>query len=193
MSQILQLSDYSNKSIVVRGKDVDATRTRKEKLKKLGGIYNPRLRIENNNISPGWIFPTKDKIKLQKYIDSVNSTSLEKEEANHNNKKHKHSFLDILEPQKAAKKRRIYKDSTNSYSYVFWFLIVYSIFTTTFFLLCQNTNILELILSQEQLTTNFESLKPTSSSVYSIVEDSKISNLICWTRNNLGWIHTYLD
>ena len=135
MSQILKLSDYSNKSIVVRGKDANATRTRKEELKKLGGIYNPRLRTKNKNISPGWIFPTKDRIKLQNYIDSVNDSAVKKmKEAvltNDSKKmKHKSRFIDTTDPHQ-AKKRRICKDNANIYSYLFWFLVVYSIFITT--------------------------------------------------------------
>ena len=137
MSQILNLADYSNKSIVVRGKDTNATRSGKEELKKLGGIYNPRLRTDNENISPGWIFTTKDKDKIQNYINNVNFSSTEKEkQASHTNDnkkmKHKTRFIDTFEPQ-LSKKRRISNDKENPYLYVFCIFIIYLIFTTTTF------------------------------------------------------------
>jgi hypothetical protein len=59
---------------VVRGQDTDATRTRKEDLKKLGGKYNPYLRkAVGEGREPGWIFPSKDKKKIHAYVNQVNN------------------------------------------------------------------------------------------------------------------------
>jgi hypothetical protein len=41
---ILTITKYSEKSIVVRGRNADDTRSRKEELKSLGGKYNSRFR-----------------------------------------------------------------------------------------------------------------------------------------------------
>lgn len=186
MSQILNLADYSNKSIVVRGKDTDATRSRKEELKKLGGIYNPRLRTENENISPGWIFPTKDKDKIQNYINNVNFSSTEKEkQASHTNDnkkmKHKTRFIDSFEPQ-LSKKRRISKDKEKSYSYVFWIFIVYSIFTTTLFVFPSASTRTRFVSS--------DSLPSFYSSIFfgSHINTENIQNLTGHLGSYLTWI-----
>jgi hypothetical protein len=53
--------DYSEKAIVVRGE----TKECKEQLKKLGGIYNARLKD-----GPGWIFSKKSEDKVLSFIAS---------------------------------------------------------------------------------------------------------------------------
>ena len=55
----INISDYSEKSIVVRGD----TRKYKEDLKKLGGKYNGRL-----SDGPGWIFPKKIERELKSFV-----------------------------------------------------------------------------------------------------------------------------
>jgi hypothetical protein len=70
---ILTITKYSEKSIVVRGRNADDTRSRKEELKNLGGKYNPRLRdISGNNTEPGWVFTITNQDRVQEYIERVN-------------------------------------------------------------------------------------------------------------------------
>ena len=186
MSQILNLADYSNKSIVVRGKDTNATRSRKEELKKLGGIYNPRLRTDNENISPGWIFPTKDKDKIQNYINNVNFSSTEKEkQASHTNDnkkmKHKTRFIDTFEPQ-LSKKRRISNDKENPYLYVFCIFIIYLIFTTTTFVFL-TASARTRIISSDSLPSFY------SSTLFGFhVDTENIQNLTGHLGGYLTWI-----
>ena len=74
MPSTLTVSEYTSRSLVVRGHNADATRTRKEDLKKLGGKYNPYLRkATGEGREPGWIFPSKDKMKIQAYVNQVNN------------------------------------------------------------------------------------------------------------------------
>lgn len=74
MSNTLTVLEYTKRSLVVRCKDDDVTRNRKEDLKKLGGKYNPYLRkAVGNGREPGWIFHSKDKEKIQAYVDKVNN------------------------------------------------------------------------------------------------------------------------
>lgn len=69
----LTVTKYTPKSIVVRGKDADATRSRKEDLKKLGGRFNPRLRARSGNgREAGWVFSLKDQDKVREYVNRVN-------------------------------------------------------------------------------------------------------------------------
>jgi hypothetical protein len=57
----LQLTDYSEKSVVVTGN----TREYKEDLKAYGGKWNGRLRN-----GPGWIFPKHKKGILEKWLET---------------------------------------------------------------------------------------------------------------------------
>lgn len=56
----LTISDYTEKSIVVRGDD---TKKIKEKLKELGGKYNPNLKD-----GAGWIFSKKNESKIREQL-----------------------------------------------------------------------------------------------------------------------------
>jgi len=58
----LTLQDYSDKAIVVRGDSKD----HKEKMKELGGKYNPNLQDGG-----GWIFSKKKRDVVQAYLDSI--------------------------------------------------------------------------------------------------------------------------
>lgn len=78
---MLYIYQYSDKSIVLRGETPDATRERREEIKKLGGKYNPNLLSENRvDKKPGWIFKIKDKEKIQSYIDKINQEIIKKED-----------------------------------------------------------------------------------------------------------------
>lgn len=55
----INITDYSDRSVVVRGD----TRKYKEDLKKLGGKYNGRLAD-----GPGWIFPKSGEKELKKFV-----------------------------------------------------------------------------------------------------------------------------
>src|SRR3989344_9507390 len=75
----LDLSEYSEKSIVLRG---EKTREMKEDLKVIGGKYNSKLKG-----GPGWIFPSRIRTKVEDYlktgvieIQSPSSLSLNQDE-----------------------------------------------------------------------------------------------------------------
>ena len=92
MTSILTVENYTPRSVVVRGKDEDATRRRKDELRKLGGRYNPRLRMDDGRC-PGWIFSRKDYDRVKEYVDQVNValifppfTSDTVDEINHKNR-----------------------------------------------------------------------------------------------------------
>ena len=68
MDTKLNLTDYTAKSVVIRGN----TRPCKNKLRELGGRWNPNLKLISGEKSPGWIFPSYKKYQLQEYIDWVN-------------------------------------------------------------------------------------------------------------------------
>ena len=57
----ITIEDYSEKAIVVRGN----TTPYKEKIMKLGGKWNPKLRD-----GPGWIFPKTKKSSIEQWMAS---------------------------------------------------------------------------------------------------------------------------
>lgn len=71
----LEIKEYSERSIVVRGTEKD-TKMHKEMLKTLGGKFNAMLKG-----GPGWIFSKKFEEKVRKYING----ELEEEEKDDNN------------------------------------------------------------------------------------------------------------
>ena len=62
---MLQLESYSDKSFVIRG---DKTKEYKEQLKEFGGKWNSNLKD-----GCGWIFPNKNKDKIQEWVESLNN------------------------------------------------------------------------------------------------------------------------
>jgi len=70
----LTVTDYSEKSIVVRG---DGTKAHKEELKHLGGKWNSNL----TNGAPGWIFSKKNEAKVKQFVKSLNEEAKEEKES----------------------------------------------------------------------------------------------------------------
>ena len=71
----LSIKEYTAKSFVVRGVTPDDTRDHKDELKKLGGKFNAKLRsIDGDKYEPGWIFATRNKNKVQTFIDKINDS-----------------------------------------------------------------------------------------------------------------------
>jgi hypothetical protein len=66
----LNMSEYSIKSVVVRGD----TKNHRQELKKLGGRFNPCLKNPTGvGKLPGWIFSKKNILLIESYISEVNS------------------------------------------------------------------------------------------------------------------------
>jgi hypothetical protein len=66
----LKMSEYSIKSVVVRGD----TKNHRQELKKLGGRFNPCLKNPTGvGKLPGWIFSKKNILLIESYISKVNS------------------------------------------------------------------------------------------------------------------------
>jgi len=60
-TNVLTIIEYSEKSFVVFG---TKTKEIKEKLKELGGKYNPSLKHQDGSSFPGWIFSKKNEEKV---------------------------------------------------------------------------------------------------------------------------------
>ena len=71
MSSSLTIQDYSVKSFILFGDTIKY----KDNLVKLGGKYNPNLRIEPNNINSkkrrGWIFSVNKLSEVETYVASI--------------------------------------------------------------------------------------------------------------------------
>ena len=68
-SNLLAVTDYSDKSFVVRG---ELTRKYKDNLKALGGRFNKNLTHNGKNLT-GWVFGLKNKEKVMEFVMSVNT------------------------------------------------------------------------------------------------------------------------
>lgn len=68
----IEIVDYNEKSILIKGD----TKPLKEKLKELGGRYNPTL--------GGWIFSKKKKEEIQKSLASFNNDKIKNVQVNNN-------------------------------------------------------------------------------------------------------------
>lgn len=78
---MLNITQYTTKSIVLRGETADATRKRREEIKKLGGLYNAHLRSgQGDGKEPGWIFPMRNKDKIQAYVDQINQEIIQNQD-----------------------------------------------------------------------------------------------------------------
>jgi hypothetical protein len=68
----LSLHNYTEKSVAVFGD----TKPFSEKLKELGGRYNPNLTL-NGEKTPGWIFSNKKKEELQELTEKINKGEIQ--------------------------------------------------------------------------------------------------------------------
>ena len=68
-SNLLAVTDYSDKSFVVHG---ELTRKYKDNLKALGGRFNKNLTHNGKNLT-GWVFGLKNKEKVMEFVMSVNT------------------------------------------------------------------------------------------------------------------------
>jgi len=64
-TNVLTIIEYSEKSFVVFG---TKTKEIKEKLKELGGKYNPSLKHQDGSSFPGWIFSKKNEEKVRSLL-----------------------------------------------------------------------------------------------------------------------------
>lgn len=69
MSEGLTCEEYSERAIVVRG----STKERKEKLKNLGGRWNPYLKDKHGAQIPGWIFSKRRQKDVIDYVNWINN------------------------------------------------------------------------------------------------------------------------
>jgi hypothetical protein len=71
----MELLDYTEKSIIILG---EKTKELKEKLKDLGGRYNPHLtHPESKEKIAAWIFSKKNKEKLEEFVNSGGEMQVE--------------------------------------------------------------------------------------------------------------------
>lgn len=68
----LSLHNYTEKSVAVFGD----TKPFSDRLKELGGRYNPNLTL-NGERTPGWIFSNKKKEELQQLTDKINKGEID--------------------------------------------------------------------------------------------------------------------
>ena len=68
----LSLHNYTEKSVAVFGD----TKPFSDRLKELGGRYNPNLTL-NGEKTPGWIFSNKKKEELQQLINNINNGEID--------------------------------------------------------------------------------------------------------------------
>lgn len=68
---MITIKKYNSNSFVVRPRDTEYFSFHEE-LRKLGGIYDPNLFTDKER-KPGWIFRERDREKIEKYIEEVNT------------------------------------------------------------------------------------------------------------------------
>ena len=108
----LSITEYTQKSFVVRGVTPDDTRDNKDELKKLGGKFNPKLRsIDGDKYDPGWIFPVKSKGKVQTFIDKINDEDHQDQDDTEEDDDSKDSDKDDAEDQDDSEDQDDEKDS----------------------------------------------------------------------------------
>jgi hypothetical protein len=71
---MISVSEYSDKSFVVNGSTIEF----KNKLKELGGKWNPYLKT-----GPGWIFSNKGKSSVQEWMNNIEKTKIMLSPAQH--------------------------------------------------------------------------------------------------------------